>query len=118
MIASDEASTGTPRLGDTRLATVYLGFLVLGIVVPLSQFVPWLFDHGLDVSRLLDDLFANRIGGYFVLDVLIAVPVLWVAIATDRHLRSGQRRLAIVGACFGASVGLPLYLYLRERNQI
>lgn len=102
--------------GQTRLARIYLGLLVLGIVVPLSQFVPWLFDHGLDVSRFIDDLFANRIGAYFVLDVLIAVPVLWVAIATDRGLTAGQRRLALAGSLLGASVGLPLYLYLRERN--
>jgi hypothetical protein len=102
--------------GNTRLARIYLGLLVLGIVVPLSAFVPWLIDHGLDVSLFLDELFANPISSYFALDVLIAVPVLWVAVATDRTLSPRQRRLTIAGSCLGASVGLPLYLYLRERN--
>jgi hypothetical protein len=95
---------------------VYLALFVVGAAVPLSRFLPWLFDHGLDVSRFFDELFANRISGFFGLDVFIAVPVLWLAALTDRGLRAQQRWLLIGGAAIGASAGIPLYLYFRERN--
>ena len=41
---------------------VYVIFCVLGLVLPYSQFVPWLLEHGLDPSLFTRDLFANRIG--------------------------------------------------------
>jgi hypothetical protein len=102
---------------SSRFETIYLALFILGTVLPLTRFLPWLSDHGLDVRRFVDDLFANRISSFFALDVLIAVPILWLVAATDRDLTRNQRWIAIVGAALGASAGLPLYCYLRERNR-
>lgn len=113
------------RLHDTtwdvaptrRMAAVYAGLLALGVALPFSRFVPWLLDHGFDVGRFFDELFANRIGGFFGLDVLVAAGTLLVLAAVDRELRPRQRWLVAGGTLLGASVGLPLYLLLRERNR-
>ena len=98
-----------------RLRHVYLIFCVLGFVMPYSQFAPWLLEHGLDFSRFTRDLFANRIGGFFV---LVSAIVGWVF-----SLREGRRRgmrglwlpvVAVFGV--GVSLGLPLFLYLRRAH--
>ena len=101
-----------PRLG------FYLLLLAVGIVAPYSQFIPWVREHGLDLARFRDELFANRISSFFANDLLIAVPTLIVLALVDRELRPWQRWIVAVGSVFGGSVGLPLYLALREQNRL
>ena len=96
---------------------VYAGLLALGIALPYAQFVPWLVEHGFDIPRFVDELFANRISRFFGWDVLVLTAVLLVAATLDQELRRPQRCLVAAGALGGASVGLPLYLLLRERNR-
>ncbi len=98
---------------------VYLGLALLGAVLPYSQFIPFLAQHGLDIPLLFDQLFANRISSFFGLDVMIsALAVLVFAAAQLRRL--GTRRLAVCVLAtigIGPSCGLPLLLYLREGRQ-
>lgn len=117
--ADDSRSIPSARAADStgRMEGVYAGLLGLGVILPFSRFVPWLLDHGLDVGRFFDDLFANRIGGFFGLDVFVAAGTLLVLAAVDRELRPRQRWLVAGGSLLGASVGLPLYLLIRERNR-
>jgi len=101
-----------------RLRHVYLIFCVLGFVLPYSQFAPWLLEHGLDFSRFTRDLFANRIGGFFGMDVLVPAIVLCV-FGLREGRRLGMRGLWLpVVAVFGVgvSLGLPLFLYLRQAH--
>jgi hypothetical protein len=96
---------------------IYLFFCVLGVVLPYSQFIPWVMENGLHVGLLFRQLFASRAGGFFGMDVLVSSAVLVV------FMRMERRRLAIrfpwlpiVGLCaVGVSLGLPLFLYFRER---
>lgn len=91
--------------------------LALGTVIPLLQILPWLVDHGLDARLFIDELFANPVSSFFALDVVMAVVTLLVLAVVDREL-SGRQRLGVgLGALLGASVGLPLYLLLREWNR-
>jgi len=53
-----------------RLRHVYLGLCVLGVVVPYSQFIPWLLQYGLDMDLFMRELFATRIGAFFAFDVV------------------------------------------------
>ena len=108
--------TGTSHAPE-RMVAIYGGLLGLGVVLPFSRFVPWLLDHGLDVERFFDELFANRIGGFFGLDVFVAAGTLLVLAAVDRELLPRQRWLVAGGSLLGASVGLPLYLLIREKNR-
>ena len=99
----------------SRKAT-YLLLFVIGAVVPNVAFVPWLIDHGLDVSLMMEQLFANRISAFFALDVIVSAIVLWVFIAFEGTRRGVRHTWAPVAASLtiGVSAGLPLFLYLRE----
>ena len=97
--------------------SVYLVFCVLGIVLPYSQFVPWVLEHGLRMGLFFHELFANRIGGFFGMDVLVSAVVLIFFLRREGK-RLGVRHLwlPIVGTLtVGVSLGFPLFLYLRER---
>lgn len=100
-----------------RLEVAYAILLCMGIVLPYMHFVPWLVDNGPDISAFVDDLFANDISSFFGWDVLVAAVVLLVLSAVSDDLSMRQRVLLAAGALLGSSIGLPLYLWLRERNR-
>ena len=99
-----------------KLKTIYLGLCVLGVVLPYWQFVPWVMANGLNLPLMVQQLFANRISGFFGMDVLVSSLVLLV------FMRSESKRLRVRGRWFpvlalltvGVSLALPLFLYLRE----
>jgi len=96
---------------------VYLFLCVLGAVVPYSQFLPWLYENGLNFSLLVRQLFANRISAFFGLDVLVSAVVL-VRFVRDEGKRLGMRGLWMpIASLFlvGVSCALPLFLYQRAR---
>lgn len=97
--------------------TVYLVFCVLGILLPYWQFVPWVVEqHGVPLGLFLRELFANRIGAFFGMDVLVSAVVLIFFLRREGK-RLGVRHLwlPIVGTlAVGVSLGFPLFLYLRE----
>ena len=72
----------------------YLALAILGILLPYWQFVPWLFEHGLDLSLFFRELFANRIGAFFAMDVLVSAIVLIISVQVE------GRRLGIRGLGF------------------
>ena len=96
----------------------YFFLCILGIVLPYSQFIPWLVENGLNAPLFLHQLFANRVSGFFAWDVLISAVVL-VSFIRAEGKRSGMRLLwlPILGVLSaGVSFGLPLFLFLRERT--
>jgi hypothetical protein len=96
----------------------YLILCILGAVLPYSQFIPWLLENGLNAPLFVHQLFANRISGFFVWDVLISAVVV-VGFVRSEGKRSGVPVvwLPILGVLVvGVSFGLPLFLYLRERT--
>ena len=99
-----------------KLRYLYLLFCILGFVLPYSQFAPWLLEHGFNVSLFLHELFANRISGFFGMDVFVSTVVL-CSFAISEGARLGMRNvwLPIIAVCLvGVSLGLPLFLYLRQ----
>ena len=97
--------------------TVYLIFCVLGILLPYSQFVQWVIaQHGVPLGLFLRELFANRIGAFFGMDVLVSAVVLIFFVRREgRRLGVRHLWLPIVGTLtVGVSLGFPLLLYLRE----
>ena len=96
--------------------TLYLVLCVLGTVLPYSQFLPFIQEHGPDVGLFVEQLFATRIGAFFGLDVVVSSVALWVFVVVDGR-RLGMRYLwAPIAAnlAVGVSLGLPLFLYIRE----
>ncbi len=94
--------------------TFYLVLFALGIVIPMSAFLPWLVAHGLDGRLFVRELFANRISTFFALDLLLtAVCVVSLARRDLRRHRFWWAPIAVT-CLIGVSAGLPLLLYLRE----
>jgi Terpene cyclase DEP1 len=99
-----------------RLRWVYLLLCVPGTLLPYSQFVPWLMTHGFDLPLFFQELFSTRIGAFFGMDVYVSTAVLWTFIALEGR-RPGNRHLwapIIASLAVGVSLGLPLFLYLRQ----
>ena len=99
-----------------RLRHSYLLLCVVGTLLTYWQFLPWLGEHGLNLSRFVDDLFANRISGFFALDVIVSAIVLVIfVLAEGDRLKMGLLWLPIVGTLLvGVACGLPLFLYRRQ----
>lgn len=97
-----------------RLA--YLVLCILGLVLPYTQFVPWILQNGFEPSKFVSAMFSNRIASFFALDVIVSAGIVIVFALID-GARSGVRHLwaPIAGTLLvGVSFGMPLYLYLRE----
>jgi hypothetical protein len=101
-----------------KLKTIYLVLCVLGLVLPYWQFVPWVLANGLNMPLFFRQLFANRIGGFFAMDVLVsAVALLVFTRRESSRLGVRGRWLPLIAVLtVGVSLGLPLFLYLRERT--
>jgi Terpene cyclase DEP1 len=96
--------------------TLYLALCFLGFLLPYWQFVPWVAEHGLNLPLFVRELFVNRIGAFFGMDVLIsAVALIGFIRVEGRRINVGQRWLPVLATLLvGVSLGLPLFLYLRE----
>ena len=99
-----------------KTRVIYLLLALLGLVLPYSQFMPWLIENGLDIPLLVGDIVNSRIAAFGWLDVVVSVLVLFVFMATEgKERRVPATWLAVLGTLLvGVSFGLPLYLYLRE----
>jgi hypothetical protein len=94
---------------------VYLALFIIGTVVPYLAFVPWVLDHGFDISRMVEELFVNRVSAFFGLDVIISTIVLWIFINWEgRRVGVPQWPAVIASLAVGVSSALPLFLLLRE----
>jgi hypothetical protein len=100
-----------------KLKTAYLILCALGVALPYWQLAPWLAEHGLDLPLFFRQLFENRVGGFFGMDVFVSAATLLVFAGVEgRRARvRGFWPAALAVAAVGVSLGLPLFLYLRER---
>ena len=94
---------------------VYFALFVIGSIVPYLAFVPWVIDHGFDISRLVEELFANRVSAFFGLDVIVSTIVFWVFINWEgKRVGVPLWPPIIASLLVGVSSALPLFLLLRE----
>jgi hypothetical protein len=100
------------------MAPLYLALAIIGTVAPYAKFVPWLIEHGLNLRLFVSELFSTRIGGFFGMDVLLSAVTLIVFIRREGAHRKLRLLWMPIGATclIGVSCGLPLFLYLRERQ--
>jgi hypothetical protein len=95
---------------------VYATLAVLGTLLPLWQFLPFLRDHGLAFGLFFQQLFSTPVGAFFGMDVIVSSVVLWALVYFE------GRRLVVphlwvpiaANVSVGVSLGLPLFLYMRE----
>ena len=100
------------------LKTRYLLLCLVGILAPLSQLLPFVREHGFDAGLMIRGLFSTRMGAFFAMDVLVSAVALIVFVSAEsRRLVLRRSWLAIVATvCVGVSMGLPLFLYMREAS--
>lgn len=96
---------------------IYLLLCIAGAALPLSQFVPWLSEHGLNVPLLLQQATSSHISAFAWADVLISAVVVAVFIVAEGR-KLAMRRLWLPLSCLavGPSLALPLFLLMRERH--
>lgn len=97
---------------------LYLIAAVVGTVLPLSQLVPFVAAHGLDVPLLFRQLFETHAAAFFGLDVIVSSVVLWLFVYSEgRRRRMGSLWLYVLcNLAVGVSLALPLFLFFRERR--
>lgn len=100
------------------LKTTFLIFCVLGTILPLSQFAPWVIENGLDIPLFFQELFLTKIGGFFGMDVIVSAMVLLIFIfAEGKRLEIPNIWLPVVATLsIGVSLGLPLFFYMRQKQ--
>jgi Terpene cyclase DEP1 len=97
---------------------VYLALCIAGAVVPYIALGPWIAEHGLDLPRMMRELFVNRVSAFFGLDVIISALVVCVFAYAERRRLRRRWWMPVAGVVLvGVSLGLPLLLYLREVAQ-
>jgi len=98
--------------------SIYLALCIVGAIVPYAVFLPWVRAHGLDMWLIVRELFSNRVSASFAADVILSSVAFWTLVAIEGR-RAAVRRLWIPVAAnvvVGLSLGLPLFLYMRERR--
>jgi hypothetical protein len=94
----------------------YLIVAVLGLVLPYAFFVPFLVENGLNLPLFVQQMFANRIAGFFSLDVIVSSLALWGFVYAEGR-RLSMKRLwvyVLLNLLVGVSFALPVFLYVRE----
>jgi hypothetical protein len=109
-----------PRVESKPMKTRHVSIVlcVAGLLLPCPQFVPCVMENGLNMRLFVSDLFANRIGGFFGMAAIVSALVLWVFVRTVVR-RLGMRKLwlpMVAVLVVGVSLGLPLFLYLRQAH--
>jgi len=100
------------------MKVLYAILALVGAIVPYSQLLPWVAQHGVDARGFVLELFSTRIGAFFGLDVIISAIALLAFIAWEgRRARMTKLWVPVtVTLLIGVSCGLPLFLYMRERS--
>lgn len=96
---------------------IYLGLCVLGFILPVSQLALFVAETGgFDFSIFLGQVFASSGSSMIAADLFVtAIASLALIVVEGRRL--GMEKILVPIACVflvGMSLGLPLFLYMRE----
>ena len=103
-------------MGSVKMTYFYGILSVFGLLLPYSQFMPWLLQHGLDFKQLVTAIISTRIGFFAWLDVLVVASVLIGFILSEgsRHKIPYLWLPIIATLLVGPSFALPLFLLFRH----
>ncbi len=99
-----------------RAKTWYFLLCVAAVLVACARFLPVLGQYGLESRFFFEQLSSSATGGFAGNEAIISVAALWVLIGIEGR-RSEMRNLwvpVVASLVVGVSLGLPLFLYLRE----
>ena len=95
---------------------IYALFTLVGVILPFSQFVLWLTEYGFSFSLFIHQIVENPLATFAWLDVILTVIVIVVMVMNEGRNYKIKRLWIPIIASFvgGASVGLPLFLYMKQ----
>jgi len=99
-----------------KIKHVYLILCIFGFVLPYSQIIPLMFEQSFSLTIAFNQLFANRVTTLFALDLFVTA-IAFVVFALYEGLKIKVKHLWLPFAAtflVGASLGFPLFLYVRE----
>ena len=97
---------------------IYLILVLLGLLIPYYFLFAFLGSNGLNISLLVQQLFANNISTFFAVDLVMSIIVFWIymfAEANELQMKNSWVYL-LASLLVGLSFALPLFLYFRERK--
>jgi len=99
------------------LRASYLGLALLGTIVPMLSYLPWLQAHGGGAFSLVDAWRQNPATTGLFYDVLLAALSLNLWIVAETYVRRDYWVLITLPVIYliGVSAALPLFLFLRSR---
>jgi lipoprotein signal peptidase len=95
------------------MKNVYLALAFLGLILPYSQFVPFIIDNGLNFSMIVTEITGYRLSTFAWLDVVVTALAIITLILDEKKLKNWWIP-ALATLIIGPSCGLPLYLYMRD----
>ena len=96
---------------------VYAILCIVGTALPLTQFLPWLAGHGLNLPLFFSNAIATPIAAFGWSDLVVSGVVVAVfVLAEGRRLGMRHAWVSWLGLVVGVSLALPLFLLLRERH--
>ena len=92
----------------------YLGLASLGLILPYSQFVPFLLENGLNTSVIIQEITMYRLSAFAWLDVLVTAITVILMILDEKNRLSNWWIPVTATILVGPSCGLPIFMYLRD----
>ncbi len=101
-----------------KIKYVYLFLCIIGFILPYSQIIPLLIEGNFGIQFIINQLFINRVSTLFAFDLFVTATV-FIIFALYEGVKLKIKHLwipFIATILVGASLGFPLFLYLREIN--
>lgn len=98
---------------------IYIVLCVLGAVIPMAVFVPFVLENGPNMGLFVREMFATQVASFLSADLMLSSLALWVFIFFEVRKRPIQYWwLAILAnLAVGLSLALPLFLLMRELSK-
>ncbi|MBY8976260.1 DUF2834 domain-containing protein [Rhodobacteraceae bacterium NNCM2] len=113
----------TPAPAPPRRAPIarwlYLALAVAGLILPARRYYTWFAENGLSGEALYAAVTQNLIAMGMIGTVFVTTTATVIFIFTEcLARRDGLAAICIPITCFlGVGVGLPFYLFLRQRRR-
>jgi len=99
-----------------KIKYFYIILCFFGLILPYSQLIPILIEGNFSFQFMMDQLFINRFSTLFAFDLFVTATVFIVfSLYEGFKLKIKHLWLPLIATVLvGASLGFPLFLYLRE----
>ncbi|MET1414581.1 DUF2834 domain-containing protein [Roseibium sp. HPY-6] len=101
------------------MKSFYFTLAVVGTLIPWIFFGAFFAENGLNLTLLVMRMFATKPAAGIAVDLLISCAVFWVWSWRDARANGVNGWWLTIPAILlvGLSLGLPLYLWLREKSK-